>query len=342
MSNVRFGRYRLGAVLCVGLVAVACANRGGDARVFDSTHQPAAAATIDSADTNSVIGSSTRGGDGARDDQRDHPHDHRQDHVDTENGAPDRLIAGPQGAVAQFVVECAFTHAAPDDPIVSPGQPGASHLHVFFGAIDVDASSTADDMLAGGTSCDQPGDTASYWVPALLRDGVPLEPVRSVAYYRAGPDVDPISVEPYPFGLEMVAGSAAAVDAQPLEVVAWTCGTGSRRDVTPPECPVGTELRLVVTFPDCWNGTDLESVDHISHVAYSVGGGCPASHPVPIPQLQFSVQYPVVGPTDGLELASGGLHSGHADFVNAWNPDRLAREVRNCLHRNVVCGVASS
>lgn len=263
-------------------------------------------------------------------------------HADTANGVPDRLIAGPQGAVPQFVVECGFAHAAPDDPIVHPGERGASHLHVFFGAAGVDATTTAASLVDGDTTCDQPGDTASYWAPALLRDGALLTPVRSVAYYRPGPGVDPAAVEPYPFGLQMVAGSAAAVEAQPLEVVAWTCGTGSRREPTPPVCPDGTDLRLVVTFADCWNGRDISSDDLVSHVAYSFGGRCPSSHPVAIPQLQFSVEYPVWGPTDGLELSSGGLFSAHADFLNAWNPDRLAREVGNCLHRRVVCGVASS
>ncbi len=267
---------------------------------------------------------------------------HVHDHADTDNGAPDRVIAGPQGAVAQFVVECAFTHAAPDDPIVSPGRPGASHLHVFFGAVDVDADSTAESMLAGETSCDQPGDTAAYWAPALLRNGESVDPVRSVAYYRSGPGVDPTSVMPYPFGLQIVAGSAAAVEPQPVEVVAWTCGTGSRREQRPPACADGTELRLVVTFPDCWNGVDLVAADFVAHMSYSGSGKCPSSHPVPVPQLQFSVEYPVSGSTVGLELASGGLHSAHADFVNGWNPDRLAREVRNCLHRGVVCGVAAS
>ena len=42
--------------------------------------------------------------------------------------------AGPQGRVPQFVVECGFSHAAPDDPIVHPGHAGVSHLHTFFGS----------------------------------------------------------------------------------------------------------------------------------------------------------------------------------------------------------------
>lgn len=255
--------------------------------------------------------------------------------------APDRVIAGPQGAIGQFVVECGFSHAAFDDPIVHHGEPGASHLHVFFGNTTTDAFSTVDTFAAGDTTCDQPADLASYWAPALIRDGVVQTPVKSVAYYRAGLDVPVTSVEPYPHGLRMIAGDPSATDEQPLSVVAWSCGAGSLREPTPPECPDGRNVRLLVTFPDCWNGVDLDSADHVRHVAYSHAGACPSSHPVAVPQLQFGVEYPVTGSTDGLELSSGGLLTGHADFYNAWEPARLEREVRNCLHRDVVCGVAS-
>jgi hypothetical protein len=259
----------------------------------------------------------------------------------TANTAPDRVIAGPQGADAQFVVECGFSHAAPDDPIVYPNDPGASHLHVFFGNTLTDAFTTIDVLATGDTTCNQPADLASYWAPALLRDGVVQTPVKSVAYYRAGIDVPVTEVQPYPYGLRMIAGDALADSPQPLAVSAWSCGAGSLRESAPPVCPDGRNARLIVTFPDCWNGRDLDSADHRAHVTYSHLGACPASHPVAIPQLQFSVEYPVTGSTDGLELSSGGLFSGHADFYNAWEPDRLAREVTTCLHRGAVCGVAS-
>ena len=32
-----------------------------------------------------------------------------------------------------FVENCRYSHQAPDDPIVFPGQPGASHQHTFVG-----------------------------------------------------------------------------------------------------------------------------------------------------------------------------------------------------------------
>ncbi|MEJ7721918.1 MAG: right-handed parallel beta-helix repeat-containing protein [Ilumatobacteraceae bacterium] len=59
--------------------------------------------------------------------------------------APDAIHLGPQGNVGQFVVQCAPSHAGFDDPILYPGQPGASHLHQFFGNPDIDAMSTSED-----------------------------------------------------------------------------------------------------------------------------------------------------------------------------------------------------
>lgn len=266
------------------------------------------------------------------------------EHVHTSNtslGQPDRPIAGPQGSVPQFVVDCEFSHLAPDDPIVYPGEPGASHLHAFFGNTGTNADSTALALVGGDTTCDQQADAAAYWVPTVLRDGEPLEPVKSTAYYRPGLDVDPATVQAFPAGFQMVAGNAGADGPQPVSIVAWSCGAGIERSVTPPACAKDRQLRLLVTFPDCWDGERLDSDDHHAHVAYSSKGACPTSHPVPVPQLQFSVEYPVWGDPSDVVLASGGVLSGHADFMNGWDQRRLETEVRLCLHREVVCGVAS-
>lgn len=259
--------------------------------------------------------------------------------------APDVVIRGPQGGRGQFVVQCDFDRFAADDPIVHPGAPGASHLHQFFGAVGVTATSTYDELLDADTTCRQRADTASYWAPALLdADGVPVEPIGSLAYYRAGVGVDPSVVRAFPADLTMVAGDHAALEPQPLSVVAWTCGTGSIRSVTPPDCRGTDSLRLLVTFPDCWNGVDRHSPDPSrpsAHVAYSSAGECPASHPVHVPQLQFAVAWEPRDPA-GLALASGSVLTGHADFWNAWDQGRLEREVAACLVRDLPCNVAGN
>jgi hypothetical protein len=138
----------------------------------------------------------------------------------------------------------------------------------------------------------------------------------------------------------MIAGSAAATEPQPLEVVAFSCGRGLRRSVTPERCTPTQHLSMWLTFPDCWDGRNLDSADHVSHVAYSAGGGCPGTHPVAIPQLQLVVEYPAGVDVSTTGLASGGWLTGHGDFMNAWDPAALEREVRVCLRRGKVCGVS--
>jgi Domain of unknown function (DUF1996) len=249
---------------------------------------------------------------------------------------------GPQGRVPQFVVECGFSHARPDDPIVHPGHSGRSHQHVFFGNTTTDADSTVDTLAAGATTCDQPLDLASYWAPALLDHGQMVVPTTAVAYYRPGVGIDPATVDPYPYGLAMLGGDQVAAEPQSLDVVAWSCGTGSVREVTPPTCPSGRPLRMAVSFPDCWDGERLDSPDHVGHMARSAGGACPDSHPVPVPQLLLTISYPVTGGGHDLSLASGSLLTGHADFLNAWHEDKLRTEVELCIRRGVTCGVASN
>src|SRR5436190_8376748 len=74
--------------------------------------------------------------------------------------APARPQAGPDaeqlpGLLDQgvFATLCRFSHEAPDDPIVYPGQAGKSHLHTFFGNASTDAASTYDSLRASDTTC---------------------------------------------------------------------------------------------------------------------------------------------------------------------------------------------
>lgn len=259
------------------------------------------------------------------------------------NTAPDAPITGPQGRVAQFIAECGVSHHAFDDPILHPGHAGASHQHVFFGNTAVTATSAYDELLGAPTSCDQQLDTASYWTPVLLdAAGHRIDALGAVAYYRPGLGVDETSLVPYPPDLKMVAGDADATGEQPLSVVAWSCGVSAVRAVEPPTCPERSTLRLLVTFPDCWDGQRTWSDDPDDpHVVYSSAGACPDGHPEPMPQLQLAVDHPPVDPT-GLSLSSGPVTTGHADFWNAWDQDKLITEVEGCLHRGITCGVTAN
>ena len=259
------------------------------------------------------------------------------------NSDPDPERRGPQGRVAQFVVECELSHLAFDDPIVLPWQPGKSHLHMFFGNNAVDSNPGYNDqILSAETSCDQRQDTASYWAPALLDpSGKVIEPVKMAAYYRPGQGVDPADVVAYPEGLMIIGGDSTSQKSQSTDIVAWSCGTGAARNDWPTQCPAGSTLRMIVIFPDCWDGERLTTFGASAHVRYSdatLEGGCPESHPVAMPQLTIGIDYPPVDPTD-LSLASGDVTTAHADFWNVWDQAKLEREVELCLNRDLVCGV---
>ncbi len=201
--------------------------------------------------------------------------------------------------------------------------------------------STADSLRGSPTTCQQQLDTASYWAPALYDGDELVEPTGLKAYYRPGPEVDPTIVEPMPPGLALIAGDAAATGPQPLGVVGWHCGSSSALHDRPPSCSADSPLALRITFPDCWDGRLLDVADHTSHVARSRKGLCPDSHPVPIVQLVTDIRYSTNGGTE-MSLASGAAHTAHADFINAWDQEKLETEVELCINRNLTCGVVSN
>lgn len=274
---------------------------------------------------------------------------------------------------AVFTVDCHLSHRAGDDPIVHPGVPGASHSHEFFGSVATDAFSTGASLRATDTTCEDVEDTAAYWVPTLSVDGVDVDPTMLRAYYRARRGVDVRDVTPPPLGLAMISGdpartgeghdhappSGAGAEEHghdtgagaggpppgPVEEVpdaGWGCGLRPRRlHPSPPHgCLDGSPLTLQLRFPDCWDGRNLDSPDHRSHVARSIDGACPASHPVLMTELQVSVSWPLTGAAAvRARIDSGAVQGAHGDFLNGWEPEALARHVELCIHAKANCTV---
>jgi Domain of unknown function (DUF1996) len=115
-------------------------------------------------------------------------------------------------------------------------------------------------------------------------------------------------------------------------------------DVRPsslPSCPNGGRIHLSLNFPDCWDGRRLDSADHKGHMFYSEWSAgearCPASHPVPVPAISFSISWPV-GDGRGARLASGPVRTMHGDVFSGWDPGTLAFHVARCLHAELDCG----
>src|SRR4051794_30223022 len=69
-------------------------------------------------------------------------------------GSPAPVESNPMlGAFRMF---CTAGQIVSDDPLFSPGQPGVSHLHQFFGNTGANASSTYQSLrTSGGTTCGQ-------------------------------------------------------------------------------------------------------------------------------------------------------------------------------------------
>ncbi|PRY46522.1 DUF1996 domain-containing protein [Umezawaea tangerina] len=249
----------------------------------------------------------------------------------------------PPGAVrvAEFVAECGFSHRLPDDPIVFPKLAGASHLHTFFGNTSTDAHSDTDTLMSADTKCDPVEDKTAYWTPTLLVDGQPVDPPTSTFYYLGEGVRDDVTarIQPIPVGLRMIAGNAKASSPEGT-VTRWDCNGAN---VPPshdfPSCPAGSKLQSYLDFPQCWDGKNLDSADHRSHVAYPVGGDCPATHPVPIPKIRQVVSFPVSGvDASRIKLSSGPGYTYHMDFMNGWPAAEMERRVRDCINQVVKCG----
>jgi len=265
------------------------------------------------------------------------------------------LLPAPaaRAATGQWITTCNYSHSLRDDPIVSPGRAGASHMHDFIGAAAADADATVRGLQAGGTTCVMRGDTSAYWVPALYEGGERVLPTatskHALFYYRhAGVQASTV-LRTIPDGLKIIVGTSNATsisgnDGLRTGRIFWKCGPGSGTHLSSPpsQCSSGVMV-ISFMFPSCWDGKNLDSPDHKSHMAYPSGGRCPASHPVAIPRLVAYVRYPIgSGPIGTISLASGEHYTAHMDFWNGWRPAALEWLVNNCLNAARDCGVNPS
>ena len=254
--------------------------------------------------------------------------------------------AGADEPAGQFWVRCRFSHAAMDDPIVFPGQPGASHMHDFFGNKTTDANSTQASMLAGATNCRIPSDTAGYWSPTASVGGVTIKPPVMRIYYLGVKDV---AVETIPQGMKMIGGNKDALSPAENPHVFWYCGetvsVKTPKMDAPYDCGPWSQYRFVdgvvgvVDLPNCWDGVGLEP----SNIVYPVGGACPSGFDHVLARVSERIHFGVMNPlnpdgTVGLTLSSGAYYTLHADFWNTWQQPRLDQLVADCLVAHVGCG----
>ena len=114
------------------------------------------------------------------------------------------------GNLPEFRADCQYSHRLPDDPIVAPGLPGASHMHSFVGNKAVDANTVAGDLTKfTATTCKPVQDHSAYWVPTLYDNatGKPVETTGFRVYYRSLAK-NSAGQMPMPNGLRMISGDA--------------------------------------------------------------------------------------------------------------------------------------
>ena len=250
-------------------------------------------------------------------------------------------VQNPSSGYPAFRTFCEFSHLGYNDPVVLPGQNNASHLHVFFGNRNVNASSTYQSLRTSGDSTCEGGplNRTAYWMPALF-DGNNnvVVPSDIELYYKAENAADPTRLQEFPNGLRMVAGGTNVGQAY-----GWACGDASTALKTIPECG-GQRLIATVRFPYCWDGKNLDSADHRSHMAYGVNntwGPCPASHPVHLPEItelfhwynaSGSASWYLASDRAGMLTPAPNGSTLHADWFGAWE-DSIETQWVSCLRQ---------
>jgi|SRR5688572_3018599 len=237
------------------------------------------------------------------------------------------------------LLPCPFVNQAQVDPIVSPGAV-SHHMHDFFGGGPVTSTTTSSTLRAGNTSCQIKSDRAAYWVPSVVKtNGEFAKPTGFAVYYRAAMTTTSTTrIQPFPPELAFVSGNPRNTDKF-KSAGNWRCTGGSPIKSIPTNCG-GKGFQLTFAFARCWDGVTLKS--SVTPSPYMRGtladGSCPSTHPVPLPQLSYIINWgpdAVGGRLSSDILGSPAGSSLHGDFMNGWNPQSsLQAVVDKCLNVN--------
>ncbi|HEX8627494.1 MAG TPA: DUF1996 domain-containing protein [Catenuloplanes sp.] len=239
-------------------------------------------------------------------------------------------------AAGLWKIDCKYSHSLPDDPILYPGRPGASHLHDFFGNVGARANSTYAS-LNGVTSTCAKNDRAAYWAPALYQNGRKINPTSAIVYYTTSAGA-PNQQRSFPPDMRIIIGNSAATTAAQREGrIEWGCSDNTQIGKTIPRNCASGHIQVRVPFPPCWNGRNTTG-NALPNLRYPKSGACPADFPVALVGMRFNIVYRVGTTTGNITLSSGNENSIHVDFWNIWDQRTLDQLVRDCLHGERNCG----
>lgn len=293
----------------------------------------------------------------------------RSEYLNNPGSNPEQSFPVQNGG--QFRAGCEFSHFSYDDPLVFPGQPGAAHLHMYFGNTDVNAYSTADSVLnTGSSTCNgQELNRTAYWAPAMFDgQGNVRIPERIVVYYK-GEGLARGAAEPFPEGAAMIAsqnlntvdsarGGAVGKfnfvcsenysgEAAPLSNTMPACDGNRFLDLYGVRDEPHVVLEMNVKFPQCWNGQDPSNIDNFR--APSNGSwyysNCDGEFGHTLVNLEYFINYRVelgentrdwylssdVDPMSE-KLAGPGGHSIHADWWGGWHAETNKQFIDNCVN----------
>lgn len=285
-------------------------------------------------------------------------------------GKPRNSAAASRGT---FTTRCgvnANKNHNTDNVIVAPGVAnGAHHLHDYTGNQKVNAFSTNDTFLQGGTSCQNRNDLSSYYWPVVrVQDGTQdfdqnsdgggkesnvgkiLTPVQAQIKYVGNPLG---KVTAMPQFLRIITGDAKTTTNGLANANAhWSCtGFENKVQLTSqyPICPQGSNVVRTFAFQSCWDGQNIDSANHRTHVAFAdpASGACGNGFKA-IPQLTMRLVYKITPPTlqngvvknayavDGFPEQLHKAATDHDDFISV-TTGNLANKIANCVNRGQNC-----
>jgi hypothetical protein len=241
----------------------------------------------------------------------------------------------PRAIYKEFPSVCAPVRTTGKAPVAGLAPTASSSTRYdVFGSTE-NALPAPGKVPAGASSCLNPGDRSTYWVPQLTQGGKAVVPESFQVLYKAAVD-DYQSVQPFPAGLRILTGGKNAVPSAAAEsAVSWSCTDYDEPQLPKTsQCREGDRLIARIAAPGCWDGRRLDVSGHRSHLAWSTAGGCPSSHPVAIPTLLVRVAYPVDVSRE-VKVAGGEWGFG---VVTGWQPKTLTQLVRDCINAGEHCG----